>query len=155
MSLDVEETDEHAEAEYQEEVVEPESPEDLVVKGLCNIGRTADGLKQSFLTIDIQGKITTTTSERTGENSASGRSMSLRVRHFLKERFGTDFPQSFSSLNSIHERTNYHTPKRNKRIWFGQRGAHQQISTLAVLEAGTEQNQHFERPWELELCDFH
>ena len=32
-----------------------ESVEDIVVKGLCDIGKTADGLRQSFLTIDIKG----------------------------------------------------------------------------------------------------
>ena len=41
--------------EQEPEAVEAESAEDRVVKGLCNIGRTADGLKQSFLTIDIRG----------------------------------------------------------------------------------------------------
>ena len=39
----------------QEEETRDESVEEMVVKGLCDIGRTADGLKQSFLTIDISG----------------------------------------------------------------------------------------------------
>ena len=39
----------------QEEEPKCESPEDAVVKGLSDIGRTADGLKQSFLTIDVRG----------------------------------------------------------------------------------------------------
>ncbi|QDZ17520.1 leucine-rich repeat domain-containing protein [Chloropicon primus] len=32
-----------------------EGPEEVVTRGLCDIGRTADGLKQSFLTIDVRG----------------------------------------------------------------------------------------------------
>ena len=39
----------------QEEDRRGESPEEAVTRGLCDIGRTADGLKQSFLTLDVRG----------------------------------------------------------------------------------------------------